>query len=90
MIVQSNDFNRSLISTVVCVTITSNLNLAKAPGNVGVRKKETRLPKDSVIDVSQIVTLDKSHLVERVSMLPNRILTKVERGIAKALAIRAV
>lgn len=63
VIVQGDPFNRSRIATVVCVALTSNLRWAEAPGNVLLTAKATGLPKDSVANVSQIVTLDGESLV---------------------------
>jgi len=70
VIVQSDDFNKSKISTVVVAVITSNLALTRAPGNIalGVNKR-IGLKKESVINVSQIITLDKSYLTEKVGSL---------------------
>jgi len=62
--------NRSRIATVVCVPLTSNLRWADAPGNVALSTRLTGLPKDSVANVSQIVTVDRELLTERVGMLP--------------------
>ena len=69
IIVSSNDFNDSNINTVLAATITSNLRLASAPGNIKITKKASKLSKDSVINVSQIITIDKSFLTEKVSKL---------------------
>jgi mRNA interferase MazF len=68
-VVQGDALNRSRIATVVCVPLTSNLKWADAPGNVLLAARSTSLPKDSVANVSQIVTLDKSFLTERVGKL---------------------
>jgi mRNA interferase MazF len=62
VIVQSDDFNRSRIQTVIAAVISSNLNLARAPGNVFLRARNTGLPKDSVANVSQLITVDKAFL----------------------------
>ncbi len=67
--VQGDALNRSRIATVVCVPLTSNLKWADAPGNVLLATRSTRLPKDSVANVSQIVALDKAVLTERVGKL---------------------
>ncbi|WP_202222310.1 type II toxin-antitoxin system PemK/MazF family toxin [Okeania sp. KiyG1] len=64
--IQNDGFNRSLIQTVIVVVITSNLELAEAPGNVLLPKKATELPRDSVANVSQVITIDKLFLEERV------------------------
>ena len=69
VVVQSDEFNASRIRTVVCVPLTSNLRLADAPGNVALDAAATRLPKDSVANVSQIVTLDRSVLRDRAGKL---------------------
>jgi mRNA interferase MazF len=70
VIVQGDAFNRSLISTVVCIPLTSNLRWADAPGNVMLPARLTGLPKDSVANVTQPVTLDRALLADRVGMLP--------------------
>ena len=70
VVVQGDAFNRSRISTVVCVPLTSNLRWADAPGNVLLPAGLTGLPKDSVANVSQIVTLDRGSLTERLGRLP--------------------
>jgi len=87
VLLQTNAFNESPISTVVVVTITSNLGLARAPGNLRCRQRETGLSKPSVINVSQVATIDKSRLLERVGALPNRLLTKVEDGVRLVLGL---
>src|SRR5918998_1718782 len=81
LIIQSDNFNRSRIRTVIAVVLTTNLRLAGAPGNVPVSKEDTALSKDSVANVSQIITLDKSFLTERVSRISDRIMMSVEDGI---------
>lgn len=85
VIVQSNEFNRSQIRTVVCVAITSNLKLAEAPGNVQLETYYTGLPHDSVANVSQIITLDRSFLTERVGQLPLPILEEILDGVGLVL-----
>ena len=69
VVVQGDALNRSRIATVVCVPLTSNLKWANAPGNVLFAARSTSLPKDSVANVSQIVTLDRTFLTERVGKL---------------------
>lgn len=81
VVVQSDSFNRSRISTVVCVPLTSNLRLADAPGNVLLERVVTGLPKDSVANVSQPVTLDRESLTERVAGLPSSKLDLVLYGL---------
>lgn len=81
IVVQSDALNRSAISTVVCVPLTSNLKRALAPGNVLLPADLTSLPKDSVANASQIVVLDKQILTERVGKLPRAKLQLVLSGI---------
>ena len=81
VVVQGDALNRSRISTVVCVPLTSNLRWASAPGNVPLPARLTGLPKDSVANVSQIVTLDKGLLTERVGKLPGAKLELLFSGI---------
>ena len=69
VVVQNNIFNQSRINTAVVCAITSNLARAAAPGNVQLRKGEAGLPKPSVVNVSQVFTVDKSELVERIGTL---------------------
>jgi mRNA interferase MazF len=73
--------NRSRIATVVCVPLTSNLRWADAPGNVLLHARVTGLPKDSVANVSQVVTLDKTLLTEHVGTLSRAKLALVFAGI---------
>lgn len=81
VIVQGDSFNRSRIATVVCVVLTSNVRWAEAPGNVLLTSKTTGLPKDSVANVSQIVTLDRESLVDRVGVVPQKKLGLILFGI---------
>jgi mRNA interferase MazF len=81
LIVQGNAFNRSRIATVVVIPFTSNLRLAEAPGNVLLRARATGLPKDSVANVSQIVTIDKAILSNRAGHLSDAALEAVLDGI---------
>jgi len=81
VVVQGDAFNRSQIATVVCVPLTSNLRWAEAPGNVLLASKVTGLPKDSVANVSQLVTLDKTSLTDRVGKLSKAKLELVLFGI---------
>jgi mRNA interferase MazF len=82
---QADHFNRSRISTVIVVAITSNTRLAEAPGNVLLPADRTGLPRDSVANVSQVLTLDKSVLSGRVGTLPSRLLAAVEGGLRRVL-----
>jgi mRNA interferase MazF len=81
VVVQGDALNRSRIATVVCVPLTSNLRWESAPGNVSLSGRLTGLPRDSVANVSQIVTLDKNLLTEHVGKLPRAKLELLLSGI---------
>jgi mRNA interferase MazF len=81
VVVQSDALNQSRISTAICVPLTSNLKWALAPGNVSLSARVTGLPKDSVANVSQIISLNKSLLSERVSKLAPHKLELLFSGI---------
>ena len=87
MVLQSDEFNRSRISTVVAAAITSNIRLAAAPGNVLLAKRSVNLGRESVVNVSQIVTLDKSSLTERIGRVSPPKLREVEEGLRLVLAL---
>jgi len=87
LVVQANEFNASRIHTVIVAVITSNLRLAAAPGNVLCQTRETGLPRDSVVNVSQLITVDKSLLTERIGLLPARALRQVEAGLRLVLSL---
>lgn len=85
--VQSNEFNESAIRTSICAALTSNMRLAEAPGYVRVTRRVSGLAHDSVVNVSQLVTLDKSLLTEKAGRLPAETLREVEAGIKLVLAL---
>lgn len=85
IVVQGDKLNQSGIATVVCASLTSQLKWANALGNVLLSTKETGLPKDSVANVSQISTLDKSVLTELVGKVPRRKLEAILAGIVLVL-----
>ena len=87
LIVQSNEFNESAIRTSICAAMTSNMRLADAPGNVRVTRRVSGLPQESVVNVSQLITLDKQRLTEKVGRLPAESLRDVEAGIRLVLAL---
>jgi len=87
LVIQSDEFNQSRIATVIAVVITSNVRLAQAPGNVFLPQRATGLPKDSVANVSQVITLDKTLLTEQVGVLSATLLERVERGLRLALSL---
>lgn len=87
LIVQANPFNASHIATIIVATITSNLALAKAPGNVRISKSDSGLPQPSVVNVSQLITLDRSILARKVKTLPAAAMESVDDGLKLVLAL---
>ncbi len=87
LVIQANPFNESRIATVIVAIITSNLGLAELPGNVRIGKAESGLPKPSVVNISQLLTLDRSLLSDRVKMLPSSCLVRIDEGIRLVLAL---
>ncbi|MCA9970891.1 MAG: type II toxin-antitoxin system PemK/MazF family toxin [Anaerolineales bacterium] len=87
LIVQADAFNVSYIRTVIVLAITSNLRLANAPGNVLINAQKSGLSRDSVINVSQILTVDKEFLTDYVGTLSGRIMQQVEDGMRLALSL---
>jgi mRNA interferase MazF len=87
VIVSSDAYNRSRIATVVCVTVTSNLRLADAPGNVVLAGGTAGVSKDSVVNVSQVVTLDKDDLDARLGTLDRAALRRVDAGLRRVLGL---
>lgn len=81
VVVQSDIFNRSRISTTVVCLITSNLTRARAPGNVPLEKGAANLPKPSVINVSQILTIDKTELTDRLGQLSAATIHSIRAGL---------
>jgi len=81
VVIQNNLFNRSKINTVVVCALTSNVKRAKAPGNVLLSKGEANLKKESVLNVSQIMTVDKSDLVEKIGTLSPARVHQILEGI---------
>ncbi len=87
LLVQSNPFNESRISTAIVAVITSNLALAEAPGNIRIGKTESGLSKPSVVNVSQVLTIDKALLTDRVRPLPPETMMHVDNGLRLALSL---
>ena len=87
VVVQADSFNQSRIRTVIVAAITSNLRLADAPGNVLLRARETRLKRDSVANVSQLLALDRSFLTARVGRLPPAQLQQLDEGLRLVLEL---
>ena len=87
LIVQSDAFNASRIRTVIAAVITSNPDLSAAPGNLLLRRRDSGLPRDSVVNVSQLITLDKAYLTERAGKVPKRHTGAIDEGLRLVLAI---
>ena len=87
LVVQADAFNRSRIGTVLVASITSNMRLAGAPGNVRLTRRQSKLSRESVVNVSQVLTLDKRFLTERVGRLPAKPLAEVEKGLRLVLSL---
>ena len=85
LVVQANPFNESRIATIIVAVITSNLALADAPGNVRLAKADSGLPKPSVVNVSQVLTIDRGLLVERLRVMPSQVMERVNFGLRLAL-----
>jgi mRNA interferase MazF len=81
IVVQGDPLNRSRRPTVVCVVVTSNLTWAKAPGNVRLSARESGLPRDAVVNVSQMLTLDRSHLTDHIGRIGGARLDTILAGI---------
>lgn len=87
LILQSDQFNRSQINTVIVAAITSNVRLTAAPGNVSLSRKGAGLNRESVINVSQVLTLDKSFLSEKAGKLSQAKMSEVDDGVRLVLAL---
>ena len=87
VVLQSNAFNKSNIRTVIAAVITSNLILADAPGNLLLTIKKSKLPKKSVVNVSQLITVDKEFLTEKICQLPVDIMGRIDDGIRLVLKL---
>lgn len=85
LVVQSDAFNRSRLRTIIGVVLTSNMRLLDAPGNVLLPAKSTGLPKDSVANATQLITLDKVYLSERAGRISPRMMARVEVGLRLVL-----
>ena len=87
LIVQSNPFNESRIATVILAVIMSNLGLAQARGNVRLSRSHSGLSKPSVVNVSQLFTVDKRRLTERVTALSTQVMSRVDEGVRLVLGL---
>jgi mRNA interferase MazF len=90
LVLQADSFNRSQLQTVVVVSLTTNLGLAAAPGNVLCRPRATGLRENSVINATQISTLDRRFLHQRIGRLPAAMLQQVEDGVRLVLGLSSI
>lgn len=87
VIIQSDQFNRSRLATVIVAAVSSNTSLAAYPGNVFLPSSATGLTKDSVVNVTALVTIDRDALDERIGVLPDYLLHDVDAGIRLVLSV---
>jgi mRNA interferase MazF len=87
LVVSSDRFNESRIATVLAAIITSNLGLGRMPGNVLITRAASGLPKESVVNVSALATVNKSELWKRVGSLPSDLMSEVDAGLRLLFAI---
>jgi mRNA interferase MazF len=87
--ISADPYNRSSLRTVTVVVLTTTTRLAALPGNVVVPADASGLPQDSVVNVTQIATIDRAVLEERIGALPDWLLAQVDAGLARALGLRA-
>lgn len=87
LVIQADAFNRSAIETTIIAILTARMNRADAPGNVVLTAKQTSLPRDSVVNVSQLFTVDRSVLTERVGSLAGPLMRRVDVGLARVLGL---
>jgi mRNA interferase MazF len=87
LVIQADSYNASRLATVLAVVITSNTALAAMPGNTFLPSGATGLPRDSVADVTALVTLDKSDLTERTGTVPLALMQDVDRGLRRVLSL---
>lgn len=87
LVVQDDAFNRSRLRTVIAVVLTSNLRLVEAPGNVLIPARAAGLPKDSIANVSQVITIDRDFLTAPAGRLRGELLKNVESGLRLVLGL---
>lgn len=87
LIVSADPYNRSNLKTVTVAVITTNARLARLPGNVAIPSDATNLLEDSVVNVTQIATVDRGALEQQIDTLPDWLMTQVDEGLQRALAL---
>ena len=88
LVISAGAYNQSQLATVLCAVITSNTDLAALPGNVFFPSSATGLPCDSVVNVTALVTLNKTDLTEQTGTGPLHLMQEVDRGLRHVLALR--
>ena len=88
LIVSADAYNRSNLRTVTVVVVTANVRLARRPGNVAIPLEATRVPEDSVVNVTQIATVDRDALEEQIDTLPAWLMAQVDDGLQRALHLK--
>ncbi len=88
LVVQDNHFNDSALLTVIVIGMTSNLKYERYPGNVLIGREESQLPKDSIVNVTSIVTVNKDDLIERVGAVSAMTMDQVDYGLSLVLGMR--
>lgn len=87
LIVSSDRFNRSHLSTVIVAVVTGSMKLARMPGNVELSAGTAELPDDSVVNVTQIQVIDRARLKDRLGVVPTRVMDQVDDGLRLVLAL---
>lgn len=87
LIIQSDNFNKTNLNTSIVASITTNLGLAEMRGNVFLKRHQSGLPKDSVVNITQLFTLDKSLLLEYVETISERKMEQVDNGLRLVLSL---
>jgi mRNA interferase MazF len=87
VVVQADSFNKSHIGTVVVAALTSNRDLIRAPGNVGLSRRDSKLSRYSVVNVSQLLTLDRRFLTKKISRLPEQVMEGIDSGLRLVLSL---
>jgi mRNA interferase MazF len=90
IVIQNNVFNKSMINTVVVCAITSNIKRAQSPGNILLSSKEANLPKQSVVNISQVYTVDKRDLIEKIGTLSPERIAQVTKALDLILKPRDI
>ena len=88
VVVQADAFNRSRLRTVICVLLTSRMRYLDAPGNVLLPACDTGLRKDSVANVTQLVTIDEDYLADRCGQIPRKLMSRIEAGLRLVLGLQ--